>query len=50
MAADGTLSEFFAAYFRTGFECVFTMSPSETSHCEFSLFYIVGYVVSIFVV
>ncbi len=47
--AEESLGKFFTAYFKTGFECVFSMSASDTSHCEFSLFYIIGYVVSIFV-
>lgn len=50
VAADGSLSAFIGAYFATGFECVFSMSASDSSHCEFSLFYLIGYVVSIFVI
>jgi hypothetical protein len=49
-AVDGSFLDFVVAYFTTGFECVFKMSPSDNSHCEFSFFYLLGYVLSIFII
>ena len=40
--------DFISAYFREGFECLVIMGDSEDT-CNFVLFYLIGYVFSLFV-
>ena len=43
-----TLSEFMKIYFTEGFKCLVIMGDSEDT-CNFVLFYLIGYVSSLFV-
>lgn len=48
---ESTFSVFFEHYISYGFGCIFDMTPqNDGDRCEFSLLYIIGYVLSIFII
>lgn len=48
----GEFGPFFAGYFYNGFQCIFRTQPEPNLYpdCEFGFMYILGYVISIFVI
>ena len=48
-AKDMDLSDFMGDYFQEGFQCLFDSADQSDSRCDYSFIYLLGYVVSLFV-
>ena len=46
---DMDLSDFMGIYFREGFTCLFDTDDANDARCDYSFLFLLGYVVSLFV-